>query len=170
MSDQEGGEGEGGGPPKPRAPKTWEGPGAASPYPLSRLAPPYELVDIAREIQQADATLGSVTGAKLEMLARQIRALQEQARAVLDAARRDGELHRAACGFRKRPGQVYHLYRRADGTRYFSMLSPEEWGGASPHGFEGSYRLEADMTWTPLDEVEERDAWRALLPQNPTGR
>lgn len=146
-------------------PKSWEGPSAAAPYPLSRLAPRFDLVDVAREIQQADATLGSVTGAKLELLARQIRALQEQARAVLESARRDGELHRATCNFRKRPGQIYHLYRRPDGSRYFSMLSPEEWGGAPPHPHDGSYRLEADMTWTPVEQIEERDALRVVVPE-----
>src|SRR3712207_6501923 len=107
-----------------------EGPSRSSPYPLSRLAPAHDLVDVAREIQQADAMLGAVTGAKLEGLARQIRSLQEEARGILDAARRDSELHRAACSFKKRPGQIYHLYRRPEGALYFSMLSPEDWGGS----------------------------------------
>jgi hypothetical protein len=134
-----------------------EGPASSSPYPMSRLAAPHELVDVAREIQQADALLGAVTGGKLELIARQIRALLERAREVLDAARRDGDLHRAACNFKKRPGQIYHLYRRDDGARYLSMLSPDEWGRAPPHAFEGSYRLELDMSWTPMDELEARD-------------
>ncbi len=132
--------------------------GRASPYPMSRLAPPHDMVDVAREIQQADALLGAVTGGRLELIARQIRALQAEARELLDAARRDGELHRAQCAFKKRPGRVYHLYRRPDGTRYLSMLSPEEWGGAPPHPFDGSYRLEVDMSWTPADQIEARDA------------
>ncbi len=140
--------------------KQHKGPEHASPYPISRLAPAFDLVNVAREIQQADATLGAVTNAKLEVLARQIRALQEQARAVLDAAKRDGDLHRAACSFRKRPGHVYHLYRRADGTQYLSMLSPEDWGGSPPHEFEGSFRLESDMSWTRTEDIEERDRWR----------
>jgi len=140
--------------------KQHKGPENASPYPISRLAPAFDLVNVAREIQQADATLGAVTNAKLEVLARQIRALQDQARAVLDAAKRDGDLHRAACSFRKRPGHVYHLYRRADGTQYLSMLSPEDWGGSPPHEFEGSFRLESDMSWTRTEDIEERDRWR----------
>ena len=37
-----------------------------------------------------------------------------------------------------------------NGERYFSMLSPEDWRGAPPHRFEGSYALEADMRWTPV--------------------
>ncbi|XYH98016.1 DUF2452 domain-containing protein [Sorangium sp. So ce1128] len=140
-----------------------EGPASTSPYPLSRLSAPHELVDVAREIQQADALLGAVTGGKLAQIARQIRSLQEQARQVLEAAQRDSELHRAACNFKKRPGHVYHLYRRGDGVRYLSMLSPEEWGGAPPHAFEGSYRLELDMSWTPADEAAAHDAEAGAL-------
>lgn len=140
-----------------------EGPARTSPYPLSRLSAPHELVDVAREIQQADALLGAVTGGKLAQIARQIRSLQEQARQVLEAAQRDSELHRAACNFKKRPGHVYHLYRRDDGVRYLSMLSPEEWGGSPPHAFEGSHRLELDMSWTPAGEAESHDAEAGAL-------
>ena len=54
------------------------------------------------------------------------------------------------------------------GSLYFSMLSPAEWGGRAPHPFEGSYRLEADMSWTPAEEIAERDASRReLLPLLP---
>ncbi|WP_437762516.1 DUF2452 domain-containing protein [Sorangium sp. So ce281] len=148
-----------------------EGPSRTSPYPLSRLSAPHELVDVAREIQQADALLGAVTGGKLAQIARQIRSLQEEARRVLEAAQRDGELHRAACNFKKRPGHVYHLYRRGDGVPYLSMLSPEEWGGSPPHAFEGSYRLEVDMSWTPTpsEEAEAHDAEAGALARL-TGR
>lgn len=144
------------------------GPARTSPYPVSRLAAPHSLVDLAEQVQQADAMLTSVVGGKLEQIARQIRALQQEAKEALTAAQRDAELHRVPCSFRKRPGQIYHLYARPDGRRYFSMLSPQEWGGACPHRHEGSYRLEYDMAFTPLSEVAERDAQRrslaALLP------
>ncbi|XP_063688892.1 uncharacterized protein C1orf50 homolog [Bolinopsis microptera] len=36
------------------------------------------------------------------------------------------------------------------------MLSPEEWGGNPPHDFVGSYKLEYDMTFTPLEKVTKR--------------
>lgn len=134
------------------------GPSRTSPYPTSRLAPPHDLVDVAREIQKADAILAAVTAGKLQQIAEQIRALQAQAQAVLEAARRDAELHRARCNFQKRPGKIYHLYRDANGQLYFSMLSPEDWRGAPPDPFEGSYRLEVDQTWTPIEEIERRDA------------
>lgn len=130
------------------------GPARTSPYPVSRLAPAHDLVDVAREIATADQAIGSVVGGKLEVIARQIRALQDEAQALLSAARRDLELHRAECSFVKRPGSIYHLYRRGDARLYFSMLSPDDWGGAPPHPYEGSYRLESDRSWTPVDEID----------------
>ncbi len=142
----------------------FEGPAKASPYPISRLAPVHDLVDVAREIQQADQMLGTVTGGKLQLLARQIRALQEQARELLDRAQRDAELHRAVCHFKRRPGHVYHFYRRPEGPLYVSMLSPDDWHGHPPHAFEGSYRLEPDMSWTPSIEIDSVDAELSKLP------
>lgn len=131
---------------------SYEGPSHASTYAMSRLSAPIDLVDSAREIQKADALLSAVTGGKLHMIAEQIRSLQEQARTILDEARRSAELHRAECRFQKRVGHIYHLYR--NGQRlYFSMLSPEEWGGHPPHAYEGSYQLMADMAWAPVDLV-----------------
>jgi hypothetical protein len=140
-------------------------PHAASPYPLSRLSAPHDLIDVAREIQTADSALAAVAGAQLETIARQIRELQREAARVLEATRRDAELHRARCRFKKLPGHIYHLYRRPDGERYFSMLSCADWGDAPPHEYEGSYRLEADMRWTPASEIDARErAIRELRP------
>jgi hypothetical protein len=142
-----------------------EGLQQASPYPISRLAPVHDLVDIAREIQEADRMIGTVAGGKLQLLAKQIRALQEEARNLMDAARRDAALHRASCQFKRRPGHVYHLYRKPDGTLYFSMLSPDDWRGAPPHPFEGSYRLEPDMSWTKAEDIAGADAEWSKLPR-----
>ena len=140
-----------------------QGPASTSPYPVSRLSAAHTLIDMAAEIQKADMMLGTVTGTKLKMIADQIRALQEQARVVLQRAQRDGELHRAKCNFEKTAGKTYHLYRRDSGDTYFSMLAPDEWTLKQPQTFLGSYRLEVDMSWTPLDEVDERDADDAVV-------
>jgi len=139
-------------PPDPEAPSERALATRSAPYPMSRLAPRFDLVDIAAEIQRADATVSMVASARLELIRRQILALQEEARAVLDEAARAAELHRARCNFRKLPGNVYHLYRRGEDDRYFSMLSPEEWGGEPPHAYEGSYRLENDQSFTRVDD------------------
>jgi hypothetical protein len=134
-----------------------QGPDHSSPYPVSRLDPPHDLVDVAREIEKADGMLKTAVGSKLEVIAEQIRALQDKARDVLEQAERDSDLHRARCNFHRRPGNIYHLYRKQDGSLYFSMLSPEEWGGEPPHEFVGSYRLEADMSWTPAEQLDTRE-------------
>jgi len=83
-----------------------------------------------------------------------------QARDILVTSKRDAQLHHAACNFTKVPGKTYHLYEREPdvvSSCYFSMLSPRDWGAnKSPHKFMGSYRLEYDHSWTPLEEVERR--------------
>ena len=137
-------------PPTPPPP-----PNNAAPYPLSRLSPPFSLVDAAQEIEAADTMVAAVASAELEAIARQIRALREQAEQVLARAQRDAELHRADVRFRKQPGKLYHLYEEPSGRRYFSMLSPEDWRGAPPHPVLGSYRLGVDLRWTLISGGEE---------------
>jgi len=139
------------------------GPDHAAPYPVSRLAPAIDLVDLARQITQADAMINTRTSAKLKVIADQVKALQAEARSVLEEARRDQDLNHAQCSFKRRPGHIYHLYRREDGSRYFSMLSPEDWRDGPPHGYEGSYRLEADMSWTPAEALDTPDDSRELV-------
>jgi len=135
----------------------------ALPYPSSRLAARIDLVDMAQEIEKADHSLGLVVGSKLSVIRDQMRALQEQARRLLEEASESARLHRAKCSFRKIPGKVYHLYRRSEDDLYFSMLSPEEWGGAPPHVYQGSYRLEVDLSFTRIGEERERADGRAII-------
>lgn len=131
--------------------------GRASPYPVSRLSAPVSLVDAAREIERADQWLASTATARLSTIAEQMRLLREQAEQVLAKAQEDAALHRADARFARTPGKLYHLYARADGSRYWSLLSPGDWGGAPPHPFVGSYRLEADQSWTRVDQLASRD-------------
>lgn len=129
-------------------------PTRATPYGASRLAPAIDLVDTARQIAEADQVIGTVVNAKLEVIAEQIRHLQAQARDVLQRAMDDAQMHRAECRFRKKAGETYFLYRRGDGSRYFSMLSPRDWNGEPPHESMGAYRLEADMSWSSAEDAK----------------
>lgn len=123
-----------------------------SPYPTSRLAPAFGLVDLATELEQAELAISGQTHAQLELIAQQIRHLQAQAREVLEQADRDRRLHEARCSFRKVPGQTYYLYRRGDsGELQFLRLSPDDWGGNPPHEYLGAWRLEADQRWSRVD-------------------
>ncbi|MDH4319983.1 MAG: DUF2452 domain-containing protein [Desulfobulbaceae bacterium] len=120
----------------------------SSKYPVSRLAPPSGLVDMAREIEQADQMINATVSAKLAVIADQIRSLQHEARKALAEAQKNQELHRAHCAFRRQPGKSYHLYEKTDGSRYFSMLSPLAWRHTPPHRFIGTFRLENDLSWS----------------------
>lgn len=135
----------------------------SAPYPVSRLAPGFGLVELAREIEQADQVVSSRLGAQLGVIAEQVKALQAQARAILEQARADQRLHHARCAFRRIPGHVYHLYEGSDGNLAFSMLSPADWHGQPPQAFIGSYRLENDMSWTPAGQQPDADDSRQLV-------
>lgn len=95
----------------------------------------------------AHLMLGAVNRARLEIIAEQIRHLQEEAARILDKAREDAMLHGVEIRFQRRVGATYHLYRKANGVLYMSMVSPEEWG-VPPDEPIGSYRLEFDQSWT----------------------
>jgi hypothetical protein len=135
----------------------------SSPYPVSRLAPGFGLVDLAHEIEQADQVVAGRLGAQLEVIAEQVRSLQAQARRVLEQAREDQRLHHARCTFQRKAGHIYHLYEEPDGSLAFSMLSPDDWGGDPPRPFRGSYRLQSDLSWTPAENAEHTDDSRRLV-------
>lgn len=138
-----------------------EGPDYSSPYPVSRLAPSFGLVDLATEIEKADQLVNTRVSAKLKTIAGQVKMLQEEAKKILSEAHEDQMLNHAKCNFSKIPGKVYHLYRDRRGQLNFSMLSPSDWHGRSPQEFVGSYRLELDGSWKNMateDKAEETEA------------
>lgn len=101
----------------------------------------------------------------------QIKFLQSQAQRILEETEASKGIHSAACNFRKIPGTIYHMYARESGQKYISMLSPEEWGAGLTHEYHGSFRLEHDSTWTPIDrlkEVSSKNAWAQRLLNAPS--
>lgn len=138
----------------------------SAPYPTSRLAPAFDSGDLAAEVARAETILSARTGAKLRVIADQIKSLQAEARKVLDDAREEQALTRARCRFKRIPGHTYHLYRKEEGDSFFfSMLSPEDWRGDPPDKFIGSYRLEADYSWTPAARVDQTDTTGEMVAQ-----
>ncbi|KAJ8312197.1 hypothetical protein KUTeg_009570 [Tegillarca granosa] len=131
-----------------------------------------QLVSTARTNKQADPMdladdmVKAVAGSKLTVIADQIKYLQEQARKALEEARRDNMLHHAACNMVKKPGTFYYLYSRESGQEYMSILSPQEWGPSCPHKFIGAFKLEHDMSWTPIEDVEQRSEQFRFNRQN----
>lgn len=137
----------------------------SSPYPTSRLAPAFHAPQLAEEVERAESMLNARTSAKLRVIADQIKSLQAEARKVLDEARDEQALTRAQCAFKRIPGKTYHLYRRTDGGTFFSMLSPQDWNGQPPDAFAGSFRLEADYSWTPADRLDQPDDTGRIVQQ-----
>ncbi|XP_075800887.1 uncharacterized protein C1orf50 homolog [Microtus pennsylvanicus] len=129
-----------------------------SPYHTNRVGDPLDLVALAEQVQKADEFIRANATNKLTVIAEQIQHLQEQARKVLEDARRDADLHHVACNMVKKPGSIYYLYQRESGQQYFSIISPEEWGAGCPHGFLGAYKLQHDLSWTPYEDIEKQDA------------
>ncbi|KAJ8400227.1 hypothetical protein AAFF_G00399210 [Aldrovandia affinis] len=134
-----------------------------SSYQTNRVGDPMDLVALAHQVQRGDDFVRANACNRLTVIADQIRYLQEQARKVLEDAKKDAELHHAACNVVKKPGNMYYLYMRESGQRYFSILSPQEWGPSCPHKFIGGYKLQYDMSWTPLDEVEKKDSELGIM-------
>ncbi len=128
-----------------------DGPALSSPYPTHRLSSSISLVDTAQQIEAASERIASQTNAQLQLIAAQMRQLQEQARAILEKAQTDVSVHRAECRLQKIPGKIYHLYERADESRFLSLLSPDDYGGAPPHTHLGSFRLELDQSWSRIE-------------------
>ncbi|XP_076757501.1 uncharacterized protein C1orf50 homolog isoform X2 [Xylocopa sonorina] len=123
-----------------------------------------DLVALATEIQKADSFVKSNACSKLQIIVEQIRYLKKQAESVLMEAEWNTKLHHVACNFVKHPGHVYHLYERETGQLYFSMISPEEWGNSGPtQVYKGSYRLEHDHSWTPLENTDQKNKDMAML-------
>ncbi len=148
---------------KDNKPVKHQGSESTSPYPVSRLSAHMPLVDLAKEISQADNMVNTRVTGQLKVIAEQIRQLQATARKVLEDGQRDQALHHAQCNFKRQPGKTYYLYKKSTGQTYFSMLSPEEWGGQPPHRFIAAYRLEADMSWTAAADINSPQETDSLL-------
>ncbi|XP_061794152.2 uncharacterized protein C1orf50 homolog [Nerophis lumbriciformis] len=134
-----------------------------SAYQTTRVGDAMDLVALAAQVQKGDDFIKANACNKLSVIAEHIRYLQEQARKVLEEAKRDAELHHAACNIVKKAGNMYYLYQRPSGQKYFSIISPKEWGPSCPHQFVGAFKLQHDMSWTPEDDVQKRDAEIAIM-------
>lgn len=119
-----------------------------------------DIISLATQIHNADEAIKNNASTKLTLILEQIQFLQSQAKKILEESEEQTGLHHIACNFKKISGQIYHLYEKESGQKYFSMLSPQEWGNSSTQLFLGSYRLEADLSWTPADKIVEMNKSR----------
>ncbi|CAO4364265.1 unnamed protein product [Caenorhabditis nigoni] len=126
-----------------------------------------DLVALANQLSSARQLVKGRACDRLKQIADQMEQLHMAARAVLEDAQRDEELHNVACNMQKQPGRIYHLYQKQGSMeRYFSMLAPNEWGyQEKKEEYLGSYRLEYDRSWTPVGEMDKKDEEVARIQQ-----
>ena len=122
-------------------------------YPTRTLDPPITLVDRAKEIETAHESIRSHVDSKLELILKQIQALQAEAKEIVAAASRDVELHKVKCNFEKQVGQSIYLYEKESGEKYFSLISPQEWN-PPPHTFLATYTMRGDRSFSEEDSLE----------------
>ncbi|CAL4082225.1 unnamed protein product, partial [Meganyctiphanes norvegica] len=97
-----------------------------NPHRVNKTATSTDLVELAQQIQTANQFTKANVGNKLQVIAEQVRFLQEQARKILEEANESNDLHHVACNFVKKPGTTYHQYIRESGQKFFSMISPDD--------------------------------------------
>ncbi|CAL2031345.1 unnamed protein product [Caenorhabditis brenneri] len=126
-----------------------------------------DLVALANQLSSARQLVKGRACDRLKTIADQMEQLHMAARAVLEDAQRDEELHTVPCNMQKQPGRIYHLYQKQGSMeKYFSMLAPNEWGyQEKKEEYLGSYRLEYDRSWTPVGEMDRKDEEVARLQQ-----
>lgn len=126
----------------------WAGPVQATPYPIQRISPTIE-----KNLAQAEQPIKLIANSlesKLSIIDQQILQLQETADALIQEARKNVELHLIPCSVAKKAEGVYHLYKREDGSKFFSIIAPHEWGSLFKFEFINSYYLNHDLTWKDL--------------------
>uniref|UniRef100_A0AC34F4A3 Uncharacterized protein n=1 Tax=Panagrolaimus sp. ES5 TaxID=591445 RepID=A0AC34F4A3_9BILA len=116
---------------------------------------PEDLVSLAHSIQSSKEFVNQNTMSKLTVIAEQMKALEDQARSILEKTKVDHDLHNVPCNVQKIPGKIYYLWQKPSGEKFFSLLSPDEWSNTKNMHL-GTYRFEYDRTFT-----EEKD-FRAI--------
>jgi len=121
-----------------------------SKIPTRTLDPKISIVDQAKEIEKASEILDLRVNSKLDLILKQIRLLQEEAKKIIEEAYNDLELHKVKCNFEKRVGEVIFLYKK-DNELFFSRISPEEWGGIIDYEYLGKYKMRNDYTFEKIN-------------------
>jgi hypothetical protein len=110
------------------------------PYPHHVASPKIETVDLsAFNTLQAHKVSKSLQK-RAEEIASMVQTLQEDYALNL-------QLYSATRSFEPVLGEVYHLYEKADGTQFLSLISPREW--KQKYLYSGV--LNSDGTWTRVD-------------------
>jgi Protein of unknown function (DUF2452) len=111
-------------------------------------------IDQGKVKGQSLSAMRQQTHMQMDQIRKQIELLAQQAEAIHKRIEISEKIYDAELRFEPVIGYCYHLYERANGKRFLSMVGPEEWGRSK--GFSlylGSVRLLADHTWDLLEEM-----------------
>ena len=88
---------------------------------------------------------------QMDLLRRQAEHLMEEARQIEARLLLSIEIFQADVNFVPTVGKVYHLYQRTTGSRFLSLIAPDQWGRLTRSlEHRGSFRHLADHTWEPV--------------------
>lgn len=107
-------------------------------------------IDRGRVTGLAVAAMYEQTDMQLAQIRKQVELLAEQAQEIQRRVEISERIYKVGMSFKPLIGHVYHLYKRADGSEFLSMISPAEWGISAKISFEASVKLLADHTWEIL--------------------
>lgn len=82
--------------------------------------------------------------ARLKQIASQIRLLQNEANNIINNSIYQDSLHKIKKSFNLISGNYYYLYEKDNNEKYFSLISPEEYGKTLKHNFLGKYLYDYD--------------------------
>ena len=81
---------------------------------------------------------------ELKQIASQIKILQNEANNIINDSIYKNSLHKIKKSFQLISGNYYYLYEKDNQEKFFSLLSPEEYGKSLKHNFLGKYLYDYD--------------------------
>ena len=102
---------------------------------------------------QAMSAMGDQTSRQFDQIFSQMKTLLDQANELKRRVEVSERIYESDMGFSPVIGKSYHLYTRADGTDFLSMIAPSEWGRSRKWTeYVGSVKLLSDHTWELLKD------------------
>jgi hypothetical protein len=132
----------------------WQGRDALAPIPTHVASPVIKPVDKGKLKSVALETVAEQANLQIAMLRKQAALLMEQAREIENRVLVAQEVYAADINFEPVIGQQYHLYARADESRFLSMISPEDWGKKARFTFIATVKLLGDRSWDVIRKAD----------------
>lgn len=89
---------------------------------------------------------------QLKLLNQQMNLIKQQALDIINDANTQEELHNLKTNFKKTSGNCYYLYQNIENEeKYFSLISPSEWGYKYNDTFIGKFYYDFDKTFIKVE-------------------